>query len=76
MVNNFNLKLTELRFVFILNIMLILYNLVMNITFISINILIFSVVEFYLFVHIITYLKDNPEILVLIPDSTNNLLLY
>jgi hypothetical protein len=68
LVNNFNLKLGILRFVFILNIILILYNLLTNPTLTSINILLFSVIEFYLFGDIIAYLKDNPEILDLIPD--------
>ena len=76
LVNNFNLKLCWFRYVFILNIILILYNLVTNFTFISINILLFSVIEFYIFSYIIAYLKDNPEILDLIPDNINNLLLY
>ena len=76
LVNNFNLKLCWFRYVFILNIILILYNLVTNFTFISINILLFSVIEFYIFSYIIAYLKDNPEILDLIPDNINNLLWY
>ena len=63
LVNNFNLKLGVLRCVFILNTILIIYNLVNNFSFISINIWLFAMVEFYLFSHIITYLKDNPEIL-------------
>ena len=70
LVNNFNLKLMELCFVSILNIMLILYNLFTNLTLISINILLFSVIEFYLFRHIIAYLNDNPEILIFIPKMS------
>ena len=76
LVNNFNLKLGILRFVFILNIILILYNLLTNPTLTSINILLFSVIEFYLFGYIISYLKDNPEILDLIPDINNSLRWY
>ena len=76
LVNNFNLKLRGLCFVFILNIMLILYNILTNFTLTSINILLLYVIEFYLFSHIITYLNDNPEILDLIPDISNNLLWY
>ena len=63
LVNNFNLKLGVLRCVFILNTILIIYNLVNNFTLLSINILLFTMIESYLFSHIITYLKDNPEIL-------------
>ena len=67
LVNKFNLKFFGLWYVFILNIILILYTLVTNFTFISINILLLSVIEFYLFGDIITHIKDNPEILDLIP---------
>ena len=63
LVNNFNLKLGVLRCVFILNTILIIYNLVNNFTLLSINILLSAMIESYLFSHIITYLKDNPEIL-------------
>ena len=74
LVNNFNLQLGGLRVIFIVNIVLTLYNLLINFTFISINIVLFPVINFYIFGYIIMYIRDYPEVLDLIPISTYNLL--